>query len=127
MNRRQFMAKSVSVAAAAIGFPYVLSASAFGRNSVLPSNKITMASIGIGWQGETNLKAFLEGPDVKVLAVCDLDKTHLAAAKQWVDERYANKDCAAYNDFREVLARNDIDAVVIFALYGNEKFIFWLR
>jgi hypothetical protein len=76
-----------------------------------PSNRIVMGCIGMGGQGSGNMGAFLGQPDVQVVAVCDVDKNHLAAAKNTVDAHYGNKDCAAYTDFRELLARKDIDAI----------------
>jgi len=55
---------------------------------------------------------FLGESDVQVVAVCDVDTDHRNQARDIVNERYGNKDCAAYNDFRELLARDDIDAVL---------------
>ena len=55
------------------------------------------------------MNAFLNQPDTQVIAVCDVDKTRLAAAKDRVDRHYKNSDCAAYGDFRELLARPDLD------------------
>ena len=59
------------------------------------------------------MKAFLEFEDVRILAVCDIDSERREKAKKIVDSTYQNTDCASYNDFREVLARPDIDAVMI--------------
>lgn len=70
-----------------------------------------MGCIGMGGMGTANLDTFLGQPDVQVVAVCDVDKNHLQAAKQTIDKRYNNMDCAAYGDFREMLARPDIDAI----------------
>jgi predicted dehydrogenase len=72
-----------------------------------------MGAIGLGGQGMHNLKSFLTFPDVRVLAICDVDTNHRQAAKKLVDEAYRNKDCVTYNDFRDVLARRDIDTVLI--------------
>jgi predicted dehydrogenase len=72
-----------------------------------------MGAMGLGGQGIHNLKSFLTFDDVQVLAVCDVDARHRAAAKNLVDSAYGNQDCATYNDFREVLARDDIDTVLI--------------
>jgi len=72
-----------------------------------------MAAIGTGSQGTSNLRAFLGFPEVQFVAVCDVDKRHSAAAKRLVDERYGNQDCRTYVDFRELLAKEDLDAVSI--------------
>jgi predicted dehydrogenase len=72
-----------------------------------------MGAIGLGGQGLHNLKSFLTFEDVQVVAVCDVDANHLRRAKETVDTAYGNKDCATYGDFRDVLARRDIDTVLI--------------
>ena len=64
---------------------------------------------GVGW----NLPPFLEMEDARVIAVCDVDKARMIDAKNKIDEHYQNKDCATYDDFRDLLARDDIDAVMI--------------
>jgi predicted dehydrogenase len=78
-----------------------------------PSNRITMGAIGLGGQGTHNLKSFLTFNDVQVLAVCEVDSNRRRAAKNLVDAAYGNQSCAAYNDFRDILARDDIDTVLI--------------
>lgn len=94
----------------AVAAPYVFT-SCKGN---LPNKKITLGMIGVGQHGTGwNLSAFLKFPDVRVLAVCDVDRDHRENAKKIVDEAYKNQDCQLYNDFREVLARDDIDAVMI--------------
>jgi len=70
-----------------------------------------MGCIGVGWQGTSNMENFLREPDAQIVAVCDVDKNHLQRAKQIVDKHYGNNDCAVYHDFRELLERDDIDAV----------------
>lgn len=72
-----------------------------------------MGVIGTGLQGVSDMRGFLSIDDVQVVAVCDVDKAHRNQAKQIVDQAYGNNDCAAYNDFREITRRSDIDAVVI--------------
>jgi predicted dehydrogenase len=114
INRRQFLQTAASSAIGAIGFPYIVSSSALGKDgNVAPSNRITMGCIGVGWQGSSNLDASLGESDCQVIAVCDVDKNHLQDAVNRVNDYYKNKDCVAYADFRELLARNDIDAVSI--------------
>ncbi len=109
LTRRGFL----TGAAAAIG-PYFLTSSALGAGArPAASSRITMGAIGIGGMGSGDLNAFLGITDVQVLAVCDVDKDHRDKAKQRVDTRYANADCKAYTDFREVIARKDLDSVMI--------------
>ena len=105
VSRRQFLGAT----AGAVAFPYVVPSSVFGAGA--PSGKITMGCIGVGSQGSGNMNGFLEKGDARVLAVCDVDKGHREAAKRRVDEKYGNSDCATYHDFRELIARDDIDAL----------------
>lgn len=94
--------------------PVIISASALGRNgAVAPSGLLTMGCVGIGNMGTTDLQNFLANPGVRVLAVCDVRAGRRDHAKALVDAQYQNQDCAAYNDFREILARDDIDTVMI--------------
>ena len=114
IDRRQFLKKAAGTAAGAIVFPYLVPASALGKAGVVaPSNRIVMGAIGIGWQGMGNMKGFLAKDEVQFVAVCDVDTNHLDKAKKTVDERYGNIDCATYSDFRELIARGDLDAVCI--------------
>ncbi len=114
ITRRDLLKKAAGTAAAAVCFPYVVPSSALGKaGTVAPSNRVVMAGIGLGWQGTANMKSFLGRDDVQFIAVCDIDKNHLAQAKQTVDKTYGNQDCATYHDFRELLARGDLDAVSI--------------
>ena len=109
-NRRQFLA----TAALAVAGPTSLPSSVFGQSGkAAPSNRITLGMIGCGWQGGSNMGAFLREKDCQVLAVCDVDKTHLANAVQKVNGHHQNQDCKAYADYRELCARPDIDAVMI--------------
>jgi predicted dehydrogenase len=81
---------------------------------VAPSNRITVGFIGVGEHGTTwNLSYYLKLPAAKVIAVCDVDSHHLERAKETVDEHYENSDCSTTKDFREIIARPDIDAVMI--------------
>jgi len=71
-----------------------------------------MAGIGMGGQGQGDLGEFLGDPRIQVVAVCDVKKGNLNGAKRHVDSRYQNSDCKAYGDYREVVARNDIDLIL---------------
>ncbi len=111
MDRRQFLSRSL--AATAVGTaPLILPSRLFGASS--PSNRVTVGCIGMGGQGtDVNMAGFLRDTRVKVLAVCDCRLSAARAAKTIVDETYGNADCAVYQDFREVIDRDDIDAAVI--------------
>ena len=117
VSRRQFL----TTAAAGVLGPYVIGSSAWGAaGRPSPSNRIAMAAIGLGGMGEGNLRGFLHNSDVQMLAVCDVDQRRRDAARSVVEDYYARrmpkgsyKGCAAYTDFRDIIARDDIDAVVI--------------
>ncbi len=118
LSRRSFLRKTATAGVAAAGFPYIIPSSALGADgAVAPSNRIVMASIGVGGQGSHDCRALMSVPDVQMVAVCDVDAGHLARAKKMVDDlneqRKRGGPCDAYNDFREVIARDDIDAVMI--------------
>ena len=111
ISRRAFVRTGVALAAA----PYIVPAAALGRDqNVSPSEKITVGCIGVGSHGTgMNLQTYLTQPDAKVLAVCDVDGNHLKRAEKIVNDKYGNADCMTTKDFREILARKDIDAVMI--------------
>jgi len=106
--RRGFLKATAGI----IGLPYIVRSTALGgQGNISASNRITMGCIGVGWQGTSNLESFLREKDCQIVAVSDVDKNHLQNAVNLVNKQYKNQDCAAYNDFHELLARNDIDAV----------------
>ncbi len=109
-NRRQF----IKAAAASIALPYFIPGSALGKDGkTAPSNRIVMGGIGLGNQGNGDLGAFLGRDDVQYVAVCDVKKEVRDRQKRRVNTHNGNTDCKDYNDFRELLARSDIDAVHI--------------
>lgn len=103
--RRDFLR---ATAAAAVGAPLFINARVFGANA-----RFTLAAIGMGGQGRGDLGACLGFKEVQVLAVCDVVKEHRDAAKRMVDGRYGSSNCGSYRDFRDVITRDDIDAVLI--------------
>lgn len=108
ISRRCF----VAVGAATLAAPQIVPATVFGATA--PSNKITVGCIGTGSHGvDRNLKMYLQQHDARVLAVCDVDAGRMRQAKRLVDEHYGNEDCTMSRDFREILARDDLDAVMI--------------
>ncbi|MFC5410341.1 Gfo/Idh/MocA family protein [Larkinella bovis] len=133
MNRRHFLQNTAKAATAlsTLGFPTIVPASVFGPQA--PSNRVTVGLIGTGRQGYgqnlqgSDLKALgvripglLDLPDVQVVAVSDVDSWRMAKAQKTVEAHYARnapggayKGCSTHRDFREVIARQDIDAVMI--------------
>jgi predicted dehydrogenase len=113
-SRRSFLKKVSALSAA----PFILPSSVWCAESK-PSDRIVMGFIGMGKQNRGLLGAFLGHKECRVVAVCDVDTTRREAAQQQVNEFYTQRtelgspDCAAYNDFREVIGRDDIDAVCI--------------
>ena len=111
-SRRSFLKQT---AAAAAVTPFVLPSHVWAAD-VKPNSKLGMGFIGMGMQSRGLLGGFL-GQDTRVLAVCDVDTTRREQAKTRVDEYYGKQGvagkCAAYNDFREIISRKDIDAVCI--------------
>lgn len=107
-SRREFLQTS----GAAIAAPDVITSTALGDAQTPPaSDRIVMGGIGLGNMGSGDQNAFLGRSDVQYVAVCDVRTPFRENGKKKVDERYENSDCAEYNDFRELLARDDIDAV----------------
>jgi len=95
-------------------FPYIVASSALGKDgNVAANNRIVMGCIGVGGQGTANMRAFMGHEDAQVVAVCDVVEERRQKAKDIVDQHYGNKGCTSYNDFRDVLARKDVDAVSI--------------
>jgi len=106
-SRRDFLKTAGQIAAA----PCILSSAALGAaGQTLPSNRITTALIGSGGRG----RQIIAGGD-QVVAVCDADSKHGLLAKIQIEAMSGKKGCTVYRDFREVLSRDDIDAVVIAA------------
>ena len=113
LNRRGFLKKAVQ-AGAFLAVPQVIPGTALGKNgSVAPSERITLGAIGIGNRGRYVLGCFLREPDLRCVAVCDVRGDNRKRAKDQVDAINGDKDCATYIDMRELLARDDIDAVLI--------------
>lgn len=107
-TRRQFL----RAGSAALSAPAFLPSRLLGAEA--PSKKITVGFIGVGGHGfDVNLASYLAQPDAKVLMVCDVDRRRMLRAQRTVNLRYGTSDCTATTDFREVLARPDIDAVMI--------------
>lgn len=108
---RRRMLGAIGLAGAAAGFPTIVPSTVFGKNA--PSNRVVLGMIGVGRQGTmVNLRTLVAMDGVQIVAVCDVDKWRLDGAKARVDARYGDKGCAACADWREVIARDDIDAIM---------------
>jgi len=120
LTRRQFLGRTAALSGI-VAAPWLIPSSARGAGeNVAPSERITVGLIGKGLMGGGHLHRLAGDQDVQVLAVCDVDRLRCEDGKRYVEETYAAdrssgtyRGCAAYNDYRELLARPDIDAVVI--------------
>lgn len=109
-SRRRFLKTS----GAAIATPYIITSTALGNaDRPAASDRIVMGGIGIGNMGRGDQGDFLSRKDVQYVALCDVREEVREKSKSTVDAKYGNKDCTSYRDFRELLARSDIDAVHI--------------
>ena len=114
VTRRTFLKRAGVVAGTVVAAPYLIPARALGRDgAVAPSERIVMGGIGIGHRGTYDLSCFLPEPGVQFVAICDVKEERRLAIKKTADDKYGNNDCAMYRDLHELLARPDIDAVLI--------------
>lgn len=121
-NRRQFLSRTALGALALAGGPLIVPGRVLGRDGgVAPSERITVGCIGTGRQAiHANIPGFLAERDARIVAVCDVDAWRLERAKAAVEAGYAKRepdgprgDCAAHRDWRELIARSDVDVVMI--------------
>jgi len=111
ITRRGFVR---TAAAATLATPWFVPGKALGADDGTPANeRIVMGAIGTGGRGSGDMNGLMGFHEVQMVAVCDPVPKHRERAKASVDGRYRNTDCKVYNDFREVVARDDIDAVMI--------------
>ncbi|MBM3496839.1 MAG: Gfo/Idh/MocA family oxidoreductase, partial [Armatimonadetes bacterium] len=105
-SRRDFIK---TAAATAVAAPTVVPASALGRDgAVAPSERIALGAIGVNGMGQANLNACASRADVEVVGICDV----AASRRDPLVERF-KATAKGYNDYRELLARSDVDAVII--------------
>jgi predicted dehydrogenase len=114
LTRRHFLAAT----GAALALPTFIPASALGRGGkTAPSERVVLGVVGWGMQGPGNTQHFLGISDCQVVAACDLDEGRLHrndnSAVKTINRHYKNEDCRAYHDYREMMARQDIDAVML--------------
>jgi hypothetical protein len=120
VTRRDFL-RSAAAVSGIVAAPWILSSAARGADgAVAPSNRLAIGLIGKGCMGSGHLHRLISDPAILVPAVCDVDRTRSEDARRQTDEAYATdraagtyRGCAAYNDYRELLARPDVDAVVV--------------
>jgi len=115
LSRRQFLKRSGCGAVAA---PFILTPGL--SHAAPPSRRIALACIGVGGQGSGDTRQFLNDQRVQVVATCDVDLARAKAMSRVVEEHYGQqaksgsyKGCAVTQDFRELIARDDVDAVMI--------------
>src|SRR5215468_10643589 len=107
VSRRQFLAST----GAALAAPLIVPASALGADGhTPPSERVVMGAVGYGGQGPWNTDELMKSPTCQMLAACDVDKGHLNHAVNIINAHYDNQDCLGYHDYRELMARDDIDA-----------------
>jgi len=114
-SRREFLKWTAASLGAAAAAPYVVPSSVMGApaGAVSPSERVTMGIIGCGGRGSDVMGHFLRQKDVQWLAVCDVRQERQRAGKQMADRHNGNTDGATYTDFREMIARPDLDGVLI--------------
>jgi len=113
-DRRRFLKHTATLAAGAIALPTIVPARARGADgATAPSERSALGHIGTGGRGGSLLSNFLGQGGAQVRAVCDVKQAARERARKMVNGRYRTEDCAVYSDLRKVVARDDIDAVVI--------------
>lgn len=114
LPRRDLLKGALAGSAAVLGFPTIIPSSALGADgATAPSDRITLGSIGVGRMGGGNTRALLRFNDVRVTAICDVQETRRNEYKNIVDKTYGDKSCATYNDFRELMDRQKVDALML--------------
>lgn len=115
ITRRRLLKRSVAAASVAFSVPMIVPAATLGKGgAVAPSERILMGAIGVGGRGSHDLKWLLGQGDIRMAAICDVQKSRREFGKTTVDKHYGNTDCRTYPDLRDFLAeRTDIDAVLI--------------
>ena len=113
LSRRGFL-KAAAAGAGALAVPAVIPSSALGKDgAAAPSERILMGLIGAGGMGSGDMRGLMGSKGVQFVAACDVDAKRLAGAKNTINGRNKTKDCKTYLDFRDLVARGDIDACVL--------------
>jgi predicted dehydrogenase len=113
-TRRQFMQSAATAAASIAAVPNIMTSTAWGATKRTAANeRMGIGVIGLGGRGRSVMNAFIAQPDTQVKAVCDCSRERREMGRDQVNEKYHNKDCDTHRDMFELLARDDIDAVLI--------------
>lgn len=122
ISRRRFLNSVVGTGLATLAVPQLVPSSVLGRDgSVAPNSRFIMGCIGVGGQGTRGMAGgiwapeggFIGRPEIQVVAVCDVNARNRENARRIVNQKYGNKDCGVYGDFRELLARKDVDVLLV--------------
>lgn len=122
LSRRSFLRRTLAGSSLAVSMPWIVPSAVLGADgAVAPSNRVTIGVIGTGRQSAyANIPGFLAEADAQIVAVCDVDFWRMDKARRQVEEFYAQKQasgtykgCAAFPDWRDLIARKDFDAVMI--------------
>jgi predicted dehydrogenase len=114
MNRRTFLKRTALSGLALSSLPHFVPATVFGApGQTAASERVTLGCIGVGDRGSDVMRHFLNQANCRIAAVCDVKQDRVAKAKAAVDAKYQNADCQTYGDFRQLLERKDIDAVLV--------------
>lgn len=111
ITRRGFVR---GAAAATVAVPWLVPGRALGADGGTPANeRIVMGAIGVGGRGTGDMRGLMGFSEVQMIAVCDPVPDHCKRAKDHCDQRYGNTDCSMHSDFRDIVTRDDVDAVMI--------------
>ncbi len=118
LTRRKFVKTLAATAGAALAAPYIVPASVFGVNA--PGNRINLGCIGVGRMGRGDIHDIYGFEEIQIVAVCDVDSKRVRDGQKLVEDNYARlggresyRGCSTYGDYRELIDRDDIDAVMI--------------
>ncbi|MDX9812969.1 MAG: Gfo/Idh/MocA family oxidoreductase [Bacteroidales bacterium] len=114
-SRRDFVRRSAAAVAGAFVIPQIIPSSALGMGGKLPpSDRVVFGLIGAGSQGNSDMRDFYRlNNEVQFVAICDVDDNRLASTKATIDKTHNNKDCRTYVDYREILEKETLDAMLI--------------
>ena len=125
IGRRDFLKRSLKGSATAglatVGLPAIVPSTVFGADGKTPPNdRITIACIGWGQMGPNDTMQLINSPEIQVVAVCDVDRPRALKAKKIIEDFYSAhssythyQGCETSGDFREIIERDDIDAVIV--------------
>ena len=126
IGRRAFLKRAAAAASAGVALPYLVPSSVLGNASgTSAGNRITVGCIGVGGRGTAVMQALLATGQAQVVGICEVDANRLTAVKNLLTKKYNSPDCICCTDFREIIARDDIDAVGLFLDTGGKDVYEW--